>query len=213
MISVSTLLNLEERTTIVWFFVLKLELLHRLSESQRWKFVPGSEKNFCLRPSTKSFRYADTVEKPFCLTDIRLVTPTGTPNICVKLDVVFAGNPALLGLNVLDYHHFKSDTVLNRSFKRSIFTASNGEKILDRWMESTNDSRRRQCICWYCSTRPYFSLGNNYGNLVVHLHIHQLTKLFNLLKEVGPNVKRREILDILKVLLAVAMLASGYNQH
>lgn len=87
-----------------------------------------------LRHSPKRFQFADASFDSLGKIDLPLATPAGIQAIFVTLDVVSADVPALLGLDILDSHHFVADTVSNRLVKRSIATMEDGQKYcIDDW--------------------------------------------------------------------------------
>ena len=87
-----------------------------------------------LRPSTKSFRFADATYKSLGRLDLPLATPNGVTNIDVTLDVVAADVPTLLGLDVLDHHCLTADTVCNELVKKTIIRRDgDGVRLIEDW--------------------------------------------------------------------------------
>lgn len=77
------------------------------------------------------------VEKPIHHSDplkLPLHEPPGVPAIIVRLDIVPAHVPALLGLDVLDLHQFTVDTVFNILAKRiKLFDGHESVVYVDEW--------------------------------------------------------------------------------
>lgn len=92
------------------------------------------KKLIALRTSSKSLQFADATCQTLGPISIPLMTPQGMPNIFVKLEVVSADVPALIGLNVLDVQSLVADTVLNRLVKKMVRSLRNRKfSTIEEW--------------------------------------------------------------------------------
>ena len=81
--------------------------------------------------------------------ELAIQTPDHIPHICILLDVVDVGIPALIGLDVLDDHCLKAGNISNRHWNRAIIF-DDPLQIVDKW---------------------WISLICDQHNLYVHLHV------------------------------------------
>lgn len=88
-----------------------------------------------LRPSSRSFRFADSLYESLGVVKMPLETPPGIPSISVPLDVISADVPALLGLDVMDNHSLTPCTVSNRLIRRKVLDnkTHSHSYVIDDW--------------------------------------------------------------------------------
>lgn len=90
------------------------------------------QRRLADRPSTELSHYADATFNSLGPTSIPRTTPIGIPNIFVKLDVVAAAVPSLLGLDALDAHALYANNVSNMWGKK---TARGSKKYASNYRE------------------------------------------------------------------------------
>lgn len=157
-------------------------------------------RKFSLRPSRKSFRFADAAYKSVGVTTLPLLTPVGVPNLYVKLDVVTADVPALLGLDVLDSHSLTADTVSNKLIKKSVHRNGEGTvSFVEEWSVPLRRADGHVYVDIAKDERIFFSAAQ-----LQKLHrqfVHpSANKLYNLLKKARPSDTTSETLEALQEL-------------
>lgn len=88
-----------------------------------------------LTNSNRRFQFGNTTFDSLGSVTLPLGTPSGIATLDVKIDVVAAGVPALVGLDFLNEHALIVGTVTNRLITRTIVTdhVIGGQYVVDEW--------------------------------------------------------------------------------
>lgn len=158
-------------------------------------------RNIRVKPSQHGFKFPNDTYSSLGSIILPLYTLPGVPTTYIKMDIVPADVPALLGLGVLDANQLNVDTVFNLLAKRVRVDNEDGSVIyVDEWAVPLSSGKSRHA---------YVRIGNHNAvdifftrSQLVRLHcdfLHpSVDKLFNLIRKARPEEASTETKRVLE---------------